>query len=74
MYHRFGENKYPSTNIREEQLVSHLEYLKDPLNILDGLLIALRVYLLRDTYFHQIDDTLEYYLELYHSHLLHRMY
>ena len=29
MYHRFGENKYPSTNIREEQLVSHLEYLKD---------------------------------------------
>ena len=29
MYHRFGENNYPSTNIREEQLVSHIEYLKD---------------------------------------------
>jgi peptidoglycan/xylan/chitin deacetylase (PgdA/CDA1 family) len=29
MYHRFDEIKYPSTNIRKEQLVSHLTYLKD---------------------------------------------
>ena len=27
MYHRFGETKYPSTNITEEQLDSHLNYL-----------------------------------------------
>tara|TARA_Y100000768_G_C23912141_1_gene650502 strand:- start:68 stop:1069 length:1002 start_codon:yes stop_codon:yes gene_type:complete len=29
MYHRFGEIKYPSTNITAEQLRSHLEYLRD---------------------------------------------
>ena len=29
MYHRFGETKYPSTNITVEQLESHLTYLKD---------------------------------------------
>jgi peptidoglycan/xylan/chitin deacetylase (PgdA/CDA1 family) len=27
MYHRFGESKYPSTNITVEQLESHLNYL-----------------------------------------------
>tara|TARA_B100000902_G_scaffold10813_1_gene13221 strand:+ start:719 stop:1720 length:1002 start_codon:yes stop_codon:yes gene_type:complete len=27
MYHRFGETKYPSTNITEEQLDSHLSFL-----------------------------------------------
>lgn len=27
MYHRFGETKYPSTNIRLEQFEKHLEYL-----------------------------------------------
>jgi peptidoglycan/xylan/chitin deacetylase (PgdA/CDA1 family) len=27
MYHRFGESKYPSTNISVEQLESHLNYL-----------------------------------------------
>ena len=27
MYHRFGETKYPSTNITEEQLDSHLNFL-----------------------------------------------
>ena len=35
MYHRFGENKYPSTNIRIEQFKSHLEYLeKNKFNVL----------------------------------------
>ena len=29
MYHRFGEVKYPSTNIKVDQLESHLNYLKD---------------------------------------------
>ena len=29
MYHRFGETKYPSTNITEEQLDSHLNYLME---------------------------------------------
>ena len=29
MYHRFGETKYPSTNITEEQLDSHLTYLME---------------------------------------------
>ncbi len=28
MYHRFGEAKYPSTNIKIEQFREHLEYLK----------------------------------------------
>ena len=28
MYHRFGESKYPSTNIKLEQFEAHLEYLK----------------------------------------------
>ena len=28
MYHRFGEDKYPSTSIRVEQFQAHLEYLK----------------------------------------------
>ncbi len=29
MYHRFGNSKYPSTNIRMEQLKQHLEYIKE---------------------------------------------
>ncbi len=29
MYHRFGETKYPSTNIRMEQFEAHLNYLKE---------------------------------------------
>jgi len=29
MYHRFGENSIPSTNIRLEQLDAHIAYLKD---------------------------------------------
>ena len=27
MYHRFGESKYPSTNVSEEQFHSHIEYI-----------------------------------------------
>ena len=27
MYHRFGEDKYPSTNVSEEQFNSHIEYI-----------------------------------------------
>jgi len=29
MYHRFGEDRYPSTNIRVEQLEAQLEHLRD---------------------------------------------
>ena len=29
MYHRFGETKYPSTNITIEQVESHISYLKE---------------------------------------------
>ncbi len=29
MYHRFGENKYPSTNVTEKQFVSHIDYVLD---------------------------------------------
>ncbi|MEE4272056.1 MAG: polysaccharide deacetylase family protein, partial [Thermoanaerobaculales bacterium] len=29
MYHRFGDDRYPSTNIRVEQLEAQLEYLAD---------------------------------------------
>ena len=29
MYHRFEENKYPSTNIRMEDFKSHIKYIKD---------------------------------------------
>lgn len=28
MYHRFGENKYPSTNVRVEQFIEQLNYLE----------------------------------------------
>ncbi len=27
MYHRFGEDKYPSTNVSEEQFYSHIDYI-----------------------------------------------
>ena len=27
MYHRFGEDKYPSTNVSEEQFLSHIDYI-----------------------------------------------
>ncbi len=29
MYHRFGEDRYPSTSVRVEQFEAHLEYLED---------------------------------------------
>jgi len=29
MYHRFGEDRYPSTNIRIEQFEAHLNHLQD---------------------------------------------
>ena len=35
MYHRFGENKYPSTNVTEKQFLSHIDYvLKNKIKIL----------------------------------------
>ena len=35
MYHRFGENKYPSTNVSETQFLSHIDYiLKNNINVL----------------------------------------
>ena len=35
MYHRFGENKYSSTNVTEEQFLSHIDYvLKNKIQIL----------------------------------------
>ena len=27
MYHRFDENKYPSTNVTEKQFLSHIDYV-----------------------------------------------
>ena len=27
MYHRFGEDKYPSTNVSQEQFLSHIDYV-----------------------------------------------
>ena len=36
MYHRFGENKYPSTNVSEEQFISHINYiLSNEVKVLD---------------------------------------
>lgn len=29
MYHRFGEQQYPSTNVRPDQFKQHLDYLRD---------------------------------------------
>ncbi len=34
MYHRFEENKYPSTNIRINDFKTHLEILKEKKNII----------------------------------------
>ena len=35
MYHRFGENKYPSTNIKKEQFLEHInELLKPKYNVI----------------------------------------
>ena len=35
MYHRFGEDKYPSTNVTENQFLSHIDYvLKNEIKIL----------------------------------------
>jgi peptidoglycan/xylan/chitin deacetylase (PgdA/CDA1 family) len=45
MYHRFGENKYPSTNIRLEQFETHLNILSaDKFNVvsLDTIVNALK--------------------------------
>ena len=36
MYHRFGENKYPSTNIKKEQFLKHInELLKPKYNVIN---------------------------------------
>ena len=36
MYHRFGEDRYPSTNVSEEQFKSHIEYiLNNELKVID---------------------------------------
>ena len=36
MYHRFGEDRYPSTNVSEEQFKSHIEYiLNNKLKVID---------------------------------------
>ena len=36
MYHRFGEGKYPSTNVSEEQFLSHIDYVvSNQIKILD---------------------------------------
>ena len=29
MYHRFNESKFPSTNVSEEQFVSHIKYIQE---------------------------------------------
>ena len=44
MYHRFGEHKYPSTNISKEQFDAHIEYiLSNEIKVigLDELIVAL---------------------------------
>ena len=36
MYHRFGENRYPSTNIKKEQFLKHInELLKPKYNVIN---------------------------------------
>mgnify|MGYP000653037650 CR=1 FL=1 len=36
MYHRFGDSRYPSTNIRKEQFESHInELIKPKYNVVD---------------------------------------
>ena len=44
MYHRFEENKYPSTNIRIDDFIKHINIIKDneirfinPKNFIDEL-------------------------------------
>ena len=36
MYHRFGDNRYPSTNIKKEQFLKHInELLKPKYNVIN---------------------------------------
>ena len=36
MYHRFGDSRYPSTNIKKEQFLKHIdELLKPKYNVID---------------------------------------
>ena len=36
MYHRFGDSRYPSTNIKKEQFINHIsELLKPKYNVID---------------------------------------
>lgn len=36
MYHRFADDRYPSTNIRREQFIAHLDYLvENDFNVID---------------------------------------
>ena len=36
MYHRFGDSRYPSTNIKKEQFMDHIkELLKSKYNVVD---------------------------------------
>jgi len=45
VYHRFGDERYPSTNVSEEYFESHLRYLKD--NDYEVLTLGEAVHLLR---------------------------
>ena len=49
MYHRFGEKRYPSTNIRIEQFLEHIDELLKPkynvIDIKDGLKVAILIFL-----------------------------
>ena len=52
MYHRFGENKYPSTNIKIEQFLEHIDELLKPkynvIDIKDGLKAIENIKLVKD--------------------------
>ena len=52
MYHRFGEKRYPSTNIRIEQFLEHIDELLKPkynvIDIKDGLKAIENIKLVRD--------------------------
>ena len=52
MYHRFGENKYPSTNIKIEQFLKHIDELLKPkynvIHIKDGLKAINNITLVKD--------------------------
>ncbi|MGY9060645.1 MAG: polysaccharide deacetylase family protein, partial [Candidatus Puniceispirillales bacterium] len=52
MYHRFGEKRYPSTNIKIEQFLEHIDELLKPqynvIDINDGLKAIENIKLIRD--------------------------